>query len=222
MSNLTESARSRWTEIKQETREGANTATRVGDAGLLILDALDTINTLKAPKESPTFRGNVKLIFDNSSGEVLSVSLTEYPSIQLLYLSTSTAMFGNGAFYGSVLNNVHTISMANHAGYVEIGSLASEIRIGYSADEVNLGDSAEIIDIGNLSTTVNIGNSANLIDIGYSADSIGFGVTAGAIYIGESAAGIQFGDSAYVLYSLGWFVYPWRIERIEPNDDQAS
>ncbi|WP_289846037.1 hypothetical protein [Acinetobacter indicus] len=32
----------------------------------------------------------------------------------------------------------------------------------------------------------------------------------------------EFGDSAYVLYSLGWFVDPWRIERIEPNDDQAS
>jgi len=41
MSNITESARSRWTEIKQETREGANTATRVGDAGLQLVAAVE-------------------------------------------------------------------------------------------------------------------------------------------------------------------------------------
>lgn len=29
----------------------------------------------------------------------------------------------------------------------------------------------------------------------------------------------EFGDSAYVLYSPGWFVDPWRIES---NDDQVS
>jgi hypothetical protein len=51
MSNITESSRSRWTEIKQETREGANTATRVGDAGLQLVAAVEnTENNFKKLK----------------------------------------------------------------------------------------------------------------------------------------------------------------------------
>lgn len=212
MSNITESARSRWTEIKQETREGANTATRVGDAGLLILDAIDTLDTLKAPLESPVFQRTLKLFYGDEEGDIFLIKKAEENGVPLVSITPQEIAIGV---------EIDAILLGSQTSYIYLGDSATNIIIGGNnfsqnmfigegIDRIQIGKSSYAIEIGYLSYIVDIGNAGNFVYIGDFAQNLNIGLDAisimigggkeeQSISIGQAISSITFGELANLI-----------------------
>jgi len=104
MSNLTESARSRWTEIKEETREGANTATRVGDAGLQLV-AAEELTESKVEKLKYADKTGITV-----EAETNYLPPKPFPGHKVLLRIDDTGHYGKGCYQASFKLNQDGIS----------------------------------------------------------------------------------------------------------------
>lgn len=214
MSNLTESARSRWTEIKQETREGANTATRVGDAGLLILEALDTLDTLKAPLESPVFHGSLKLFYGDEEEDIFLIKKADdstplvsiTPQNVAIGEGMSTISIGDSAYSINLGYKAYDISIGDEASYVRIGGnivineTVNHIFIGINSNHINIGEETNEFYLGSFAEELRLGDSAIHVFLANNSDFVYLGSYAYKFHLGNEASEIYLGDEANLLY----------------------